>query len=188
MWLILNSIQWLLILIVTIICGPIAMLIALVSPKTSFFFSKHVWARMFCILAGANIQIKNRGRIANLDEHVIFCSNHQSNYDIIAIYRTAINPIYFIAKKELKNLPFIGWYIRTIGMIFIDRSNREKAMESMKKWKKYPADQINQYFPVLSVRKKVLDRVTLGKGWRSLGEMCVSLRIYSVPGDSTGIS
>ena len=132
MWLILNSIQWLLILIVTIICGPIAMLLALVSPNISFYFSKHVWARMFCILAGANIEIKNRERIDNLDEHVIFCSNHQSNYDIIAIYRSAINPIYFIAKKELKNLPFIGWYISTIGMIFIDRSNREKAMESMK--------------------------------------------------------
>ena len=87
---------------------------------------------MFCILAGANIQIMNRERIDNLDEHVIFCSNHQSNYDIIAIYRSAVNPIYFIAKKELKKLPFIGWYISTIGMIFIDRSNREKAMESMK--------------------------------------------------------
>jgi len=133
MWLVLNSIQWLLLLIVTIICGPIAMIFALISPKVSFYFSKHVWARLFCIIAGVRIRIKNIDRINKLNEHVIFCSNHQSNYDIIAIYRSAINPIYFIAKKELKKLPFIGWYISTIGMIFIDRSNKDKAMESMKK-------------------------------------------------------
>ena len=114
------------------ICGPIAMLLALISPKSSFYFSKHIWARMFCIFAGAHIKIKYIDRIKRLDEHVIFCANHQSNYDIIAIYRSAINPIYFIAKKELKTLPFIGWYISTIGMIFIDRSDREKAMASMK--------------------------------------------------------
>ena len=132
MWLILNSIQWLLILIATTICGSIAMLLALISPIWSFYFSKHVWARCFCIIAGARVEVKNLDRIKNLEEHVIFCANHQSNYDIIAMYRAAIKPIYFIAKKELKNLPFIGWYVSAIGMIFIDRSDREKAMKSMK--------------------------------------------------------
>ncbi len=133
MWLIINSIQWLLILTVTFVCGPIAVLLALISPKVSFYFSKHAWSRLFCIIAGVRIEIKNINRIKELDEHAIFCSNHQSNFDVVALYRTSINPIHFIAKKELKNLPFIGWYISSIGMIFIDRSNREKAIESMKK-------------------------------------------------------
>ena len=103
MWWIVNSIQWLFLLVGTLICGPIAILLALISQKASFYFSKHIWARIFCIIAIARVRVKNIDQIKNLDEHVIFCANHQSNYDIFAMYRCAINPIYFIAKKELKN-------------------------------------------------------------------------------------
>jgi 1-acyl-sn-glycerol-3-phosphate acyltransferase len=41
--------------------------------------------------------------------------------------------IHFAAKKELKKMPFVGWYMMLTKMIFIDRSNRNKAYESLKK-------------------------------------------------------
>ena len=40
--------------------------------------------------------------------------------------------LYFIAKNELKKMPFIGWAIWASGMVFIDRSDRNKAMRSMR--------------------------------------------------------
>ena len=40
--------------------------------------------------------------------------------------------MFFIAKQELKKMPIIGWGITSAGMIYIDRSSRGKAMESMR--------------------------------------------------------
>ncbi len=104
-----------------------------ISNKISFWVSKHIWARLLCIVTGAKTKTLNMDRIKNNNEYVIFCVNHQSLFDIIALYRVLSKPIYFIAKKELKKMPFIGWYVYASGMIFIDRSNRENAMKSIKK-------------------------------------------------------
>jgi 1-acyl-sn-glycerol-3-phosphate acyltransferase len=41
--------------------------------------------------------------------------------------------VYFVAKKELKRIPFLGWGMWAVGMIFVDRSNREKSRISLKK-------------------------------------------------------
>ncbi len=41
-------------------------------------------------------------------------------------------PVFFIAKKEIKRIPFLGWYMSIAGMVFLDRSNRENALQSMR--------------------------------------------------------
>jgi 1-acyl-sn-glycerol-3-phosphate acyltransferase len=41
--------------------------------------------------------------------------------------------MYFIAKRELLKIPFFGWGMWAIGMVFVDRSNPERARESMEK-------------------------------------------------------
>jgi 1-acyl-sn-glycerol-3-phosphate acyltransferase len=53
--------------------------------------------------------------------------------DIPAIFQSILVPLLFLAKKELKKVPFLGWYGSFIGMIFIDRKNREKAYQSLRK-------------------------------------------------------
>ena len=73
--------------------------------------------------------------IGNLKEKIIYDSIiYKNNPNITPINKVNRDkPIHFIAKKELKKIPFIGWYVTAAGMIFIDRTNREKAMRSMKK-------------------------------------------------------
>ncbi|MFK7756203.1 MAG: lysophospholipid acyltransferase family protein [Flavobacteriales bacterium] len=61
----------------------------------------------------------------------IYVSNHESHLDPPAITLACPHTLYFIAKKELKYVPFIGWYIWLSGMIFIDRKNRTKAQQSI---------------------------------------------------------
>ncbi|MFY0606857.1 MAG: 1-acyl-sn-glycerol-3-phosphate acyltransferase [Cyclobacteriaceae bacterium] len=63
----------------------------------------------------------------------VFVSNHQSFLDIPILFRTIPNNLYFVAKKELKWIPFLGWYMMATGMIFIDRSDRKKAIQSLKR-------------------------------------------------------
>ena len=36
-----------------------------------------------------------------------------------------------MGKKEIAKVPFIGWYMYMMGMIFIDRGSRDKALQSM---------------------------------------------------------
>lgn len=63
----------------------------------------------------------------------IFVVNHGSFLDIPAcVMKIKVN-LNFIAKKELKKTPVVGWYIAATDQIFIDRKHKERAMESMQK-------------------------------------------------------
>ncbi len=86
---------------------------------------------MLLWLAGAKYEVRG---IENLPKsQAVYISNHQSHFDIPAIMASIPTPFYFVAKKELKHIPIFGWGMWSIGMIFVDRSNREKARASMKK-------------------------------------------------------
>jgi len=63
----------------------------------------------------------------------IYVANHSSHFDPPALALSSPVPLYFIAKKELRYVPFIGWYIWLSGMIFVDRKNKKKANESIKR-------------------------------------------------------
>ena len=67
------------------------------------------------------------------DKPYVFVCNHQSYLDIPILFRAIPTNLYFVAKKELRIIPFLGWYMMATGMIFIDRSNRKKSMESLKR-------------------------------------------------------
>ena len=62
---------------------------------------------------------------------VVFMSNHESQLDPPVLVAALPLPAVFIAKKELKYVPFIGWAGWAAGVIFIDRGNRERAMLSL---------------------------------------------------------
>ena len=67
------------------------------------------------------------------DKPVIFVANHCSHLDIIVLCRSLPVNLHFIGKKELAWVPIVGWYMFIAGHIFIDRSNKRKAVESLKK-------------------------------------------------------
>jgi len=64
-----------------------------------------------------------------LDGHVharrgrglVLVANHVSWIDIFVI--NSIQPAHFIAKAELARWPVVGWLIRGVGTLFIDRSS-----------------------------------------------------------------
>lgn len=86
------------------------------------------------VLWGAGIKLKVEGK-ENFphDQPFIFASNHQSHLDIPCLFTAIPVNLHFIAKKELKWVPFIGWFLTATGMIFLDRSNKKKAVESLDK-------------------------------------------------------
>lgn len=72
------------------------------------------------------IELRVAGSTPETFQHnTLLVSNHISWLDIIAL--AACTPTRFIAKKEIRHWPIIGWMAHIGGTLFIDRSNRRDA-------------------------------------------------------------
>jgi 1-acyl-sn-glycerol-3-phosphate acyltransferase len=74
----------------------------------------------------------------NLDpgRSYVFASNHRSYLDTAALFRYAGKRIGLVAKKELLKAPVLGQGMSFVNIIAIDRTNPERAVESMEKARK----------------------------------------------------
>ena len=61
----------------------------------------------------------------------VFLFNHQSSADMLIMSKLVRKDARGVAKKELKNLPIMGQLMQAAGMIFLDRKNREKAIQAL---------------------------------------------------------
>ena len=81
-------------------------------------------------LAGLDIAVKGKHNLEDF-RPAIFCFNHQSSADAFILMKLLRKDVTGIAKKELEMTP-IGPLFKALGAIFIDRSDRAKAIEAMK--------------------------------------------------------
>ncbi len=131
---VLNFFQGLFILFWTLFCGLFGVVIMLFTWNSRLVVQfVGVWLYSPLVLWVCGVRLHVNGR-ENIDPHTpsIYVSNHESQLDIPAVCVALKLPLFFIAKNELKKIPIVGWYMMAVGHIFIDRSNREKAMESMR--------------------------------------------------------
>src|SRR4030042_5309601 len=97
----------------------------------AFTLSK-IWARVMLLATGVRVVIQGKDKIAKGRSYVII-SNHQSLYDIIAIVTSLGIQYRWVIKKELLNIPLFGPALYTSRNIFIDRSNTDRARESIRR-------------------------------------------------------
>lgn len=88
-----------------------------------------LWARI--ALALSNTPVELRGAEHLPDGPFILMSNHQSGFDILSLMAAIPRRIYWIAKKELFDIPIFGPSMRRGGYIPLDRSDGRKALKSM---------------------------------------------------------
>jgi 1-acyl-sn-glycerol-3-phosphate acyltransferase len=72
------------------------------------------------------LRVEGRDRI-DWSRNYVFVANHQSTIDICALFRAVPVPLHFLLKQEMTKVPFVGWYARAMGMVFIERGNRRAA-------------------------------------------------------------
>ncbi len=94
--------------------------------------ARTMWAPFVLWSCGIKLVVKGLENIDPAQPYVLV-SNHQSYLDIPVLFRAVTINLYFVAKKELKKIPFLGWYMMATGMIFIDRSNRAKSIASLQR-------------------------------------------------------
>jgi len=127
LWLPLNLAQGLFTALWTALWITVALLVArLGGARPALALARRAWAPG--LLAGAGARLVVSGA-----EHVdprraqLFVANHQSWIDIPALFRALPVPLHFLAKRELAAVPFIGWYIRAMGMVFVERAAPRRA-------------------------------------------------------------
>lgn len=89
-----------------------------------------VWARGCLRLAGIRVKVNGAEHIPR-DRSAVFIANHQSHFDILALYASLPIQFRWMAKQELFKIPLFGMAMRRSGYIAIDRSDRRKSMQSM---------------------------------------------------------
>jgi 1-acyl-sn-glycerol-3-phosphate acyltransferase len=88
------------------------------------------WNRHLLWLAGITIRVNGREKLKSNTCYVFF-SNHQSALDIPILYTAIHYPLVFIAKKELFRIPIMGWGMKAMGHIVLDRSCPRKARDAL---------------------------------------------------------
>ena len=94
--------------------------------------ARTVFSPVLLWIAGVKLTVKGRENVP-LNKPVIFVANHCSHLDIGTLCRSLPVNLHFIGKKELIWAPVVGWYMWVAGHIFIDRSNKQKAIKSLAK-------------------------------------------------------
>ncbi|CAN8097380.1 unnamed protein product [Discula destructiva] len=88
------------------------------------------WA--MALTTGVSFEIIDPNGYLTATRPAVFVGNHQTELDVLML--GTIFPKYcsVTAKRSLKKLPFLGWFMTLSGSVFIDRKNTKDAREAMK--------------------------------------------------------
>lgn len=71
-----------------------------------------------------NVHVKGKENVPNTGG-VLLCPNHIGAIDVISIGVVCPRQLTFIAKKELFSIPVLGWLIKALGAVKIDRGGSD---------------------------------------------------------------
>ena len=118
-----------------------AMLLLILGPPVllvSWAARRHEWVYPFAIfgarawLRWSGMKLRVRG-LEHLDSRrtYVFISNHRSYLDTAALFGHLGRRIGVLAKKELLKVPILGQGMGYVNITAIDRSNRQRAIETV---------------------------------------------------------
>jgi 1-acyl-sn-glycerol-3-phosphate acyltransferase len=114
----------------TIVIGGIGALIGFIPPSGDWTRRlARVWAQIILWSALIRVKVEGAGRVP-ADGPVVFMANHESWLDIPVLLVAIPGQVRFLAKSSLFSIPFLGWAMRSMGFIPVDRENRRTAIRS----------------------------------------------------------
>ncbi|KGL49405.1 lysophospholipid acyltransferase family protein [Porphyromonas cangingivalis] len=128
--------------IITILTAVVAAVGSIIGlERFATMYPGMVWSKLTIILSLCRITIEGRENIPT-DKYCVIACNHQSAFDIWALYGYTHIPFKWVLKGSLSRVPFVGWACRKCGFIFVDNSSPERAANVV-----YMANQVlkNEY-------------------------------------------
>jgi 1-acyl-sn-glycerol-3-phosphate acyltransferase len=121
----------LVLIVSSILCGVPTIVASLVNRKSdAVMHSMRLWARMNLSALGSRVEYEGLEHLGGGKPRIIV-ANHLSNVDIWAMGQVLPLEARYVAKQELRRVPIVGGAMAASGMIFVDRSNRSRAIKSL---------------------------------------------------------
>jgi 1-acyl-sn-glycerol-3-phosphate acyltransferase len=132
LWRLVNSLQLVVLLIWTLWWIVVALLVFLVTGnrRRSLAVARRIWGPSAVALLGGSLEVDGQHRFDFSQAHLV-AANHESLIDIPTLFAALPTGVRFLAKQEVKKIPFFGWYATAMGMVFIDRRDSSAAAASI---------------------------------------------------------
>jgi 1-acyl-sn-glycerol-3-phosphate acyltransferase len=146
-WLLVNAVQWTFAGVWSVFwisCALISSAVAR-SRRPGLFLARWAWGPGLLRAAGGRLEVAG---LENVDRSrpFFFAANHQSLLDIPVLFAALPVPVLFVAKRELGRVPFLGWFMKAMGMVLITRDDRKEAVRSVEA----AAERLRQGWSLLS--------------------------------------
>lgn len=82
----------------------------------------HAWSRMLMAICGVRLRIVGQ---PSMRGEALWVANHVSWIDIFIL--SSVRCVAFIAKRDIRDWPVIGWLVEKAGTVFIDRTQRHSV-------------------------------------------------------------
>lgn len=114
-----------------LIFGPPVILVSWMARHKEWVYPWALWGgRQWLRLSGAKVRVRGREHLDPKQSYV-FVSNHRSYLDTATIFCYLGRRIGILAKKELLKVPILGYGMGYVNVMAIDRSNRQRAIETV---------------------------------------------------------
>ncbi len=100
------------------------------SRREAFNVMGSVWGDLAASAAGIDLRVEGQENLWSR-RPAVFIFNHQSGLELVLMLKLLRKDFTGIAKKELRHNPIFGPLFRAAGVVFVDRSNTAKAIESL---------------------------------------------------------
>src|SRR5437867_1345175 len=127
----LNVLRLVLIVLLTAFLAAVGILSCFLIPSgNGVLLLARLWSRVVLSLCRVRVEVHGQEKIRPPGPY-LFLSNHQSQFDILAAIQAIPIQFRILAKRELFYIPIFGWVLGLSGFVGIDRSNRDRAIESL---------------------------------------------------------
>ncbi len=111
---------------------PLAILVMLFtwSADNAMWVARRLFSPVVLWAGGAKLVVSGQEHVVP-SRPTVYVSNHQSASDIPALLAALPVNVRFVAKKQLRWVPIVGWYLQLAGHIIVDRSNTRAAIASL---------------------------------------------------------
>lgn len=98
------------------------------------YWAAHGWGNFTLKQAGIRVEVDSKEHLQKTP--AIFVLNHQSMLDLFILCALLPLKTLPVAKKSFKYIPILGCFMKSAGVVFLDRYHPQKAMVGMKKVQK----------------------------------------------------
>ncbi|MEM9071345.1 MAG: lysophospholipid acyltransferase family protein [Myxococcota bacterium] len=89
------------------------------------------WAQKGARLSEMRVETLGLEHIDERETYVVM-SNHQSNWDIIALYYAFPHTLRMVAKMEMRRIPLMGTAMEHAEFVFVDRTDKRQAFKAIR--------------------------------------------------------